>query len=212
MEHPTNLAIFSLKKNPRSNSSRVLFQPMPENGGKWYRRWPGQMMAWLFWPNYDISPTCFFLEIRGFPFLSYLLGERGRVRLRWNLTRLNEPTLKNKTSTWSKTKQQNKHKNLLLAWWGYFLWKSWEFRPQHIDPPHLRHEERHPANSDQVVLRFCYGSRSPPQAENPIVIRQALWKENMHTLPETNIATENRTLEKQIPIGNHSFLYRCYVS
>ena len=135
MEHPTNLAIFSLKKNPRSNSSRVLFQPMPENGGKWYRRWPGQMMAWLFWPNYDISPTCFFLEIRGFPFLSYLLGERGRVRLRWNLTRLNEPTLKNKTSTWSKTKQQNKHKNLLLAWWGYFLWKSWEFRPQNIDPP-----------------------------------------------------------------------------
>ena len=26
-----------------------------------------------------------------------------------------------------------------------------------------------------------------------------------HTLPETNIAPENRPLEKEIPIGNHHF-------
>ena len=30
------------------------------------------------------------------------------------------------------------------------------------------------------------------------------------TLPKTNIAPENRPLEKEIPIGNHHF--RCYVS
>ena len=28
---------------------------------------------------------------------------------------------------------------------------------------------------------------------------------DIHTLPEANISTENRPLEKEIPIGNHHF-------
>ena len=28
---------------------------------------------------------------------------------------------------------------------------------------------------------------------------------DIHTLPETNTSTENRPLEKEIPIGNHHF-------
>ena len=31
------------------------------------------------------------------------------------------------------------------------------------------------------------------------------WKKHILTLPETNIAPENRFLEKEIPIGNHHF-------
>ena len=30
------------------------------------------------------------------------------------------------------------------------------------------------------------------------------------TLPKTNIAPENRPLEKEIPIGNHHFQVLCY--
>ena len=30
------------------------------------------------------------------------------------------------------------------------------------------------------------------------------------TLPETNVAPENRPLEKEIPIGNHHFQVPCY--
>ncbi len=33
------------------------------------------------------------------------------------------------------------------------------------------------------------------------MIKIPYWKKN--TLPETNIAPENRPLEKEIPIGNH---------
>ena len=32
---------------------------------------------------------------------------------------------------------------------------------------------------------------------------------HQHTLPKTNIATENRPLEKEIPIGNHHFQVLC---
>ncbi len=34
---------------------------------------------------------------------------------------------------------------------------------------------------------------------------QALFRASGLTLPETNIAPENRPLEKEIPIGNHHF-------
>ena len=39
------------------------------------------------------------------------------------------------------------------------------------------------------------------------LVRQALWTK--HTLPETNVAPENRPLEKEIPIGNHHFQVLC---
>ena len=31
------------------------------------------------------------------------------------------------------------------------------------------------------------------------------WRKMENTIPETNIAPENRPLEKEIPIGNHHF-------
>ena len=51
----------------------------------------------------------------------------------------------------------------------------------------------------------------------PPKLRGFLWlSENemdvlMYTLPETNVAPENRPLEKEIPIGNHH-IFKCYVS
>ena len=35
---------------------------------------------------------------------------------------------------------------------------------------------------------------------------------NEITLPETNLAPENRPLEKEIPLGNHNFQVLCSVS
>ncbi len=77
----------------------------------------------------------------------------------------------------------------------------------------------HPKNKDGLVLSFrnndwqllilliCLFFGLPDIYQYTINTQNAhVWKEiHGNTLPETNIAPENRPLEKDIPIGNHQF-------
>ena len=65
----------------------------------------------------------------------------------------------------------------------------------------------------QDILRKKRGNGSPSEhklhLDASFSLNMLIWAGARGTLPETNMAPENRPLEKEIPIGNHHFQVLC---
>ena len=55
-------------------------------------------------------------------------------------------------------------------------------------------------------------AREEKNVWNIVPLPNCWWKRNKHTLPETNMAPENRPVEKEIPVGTHHFRGKLLVS